>query len=159
MINKKREKALEEYDMSFVWERGVADGKFKPEETAILEREFKRFLKLVLRETGPLAMINRHVDEVWHLFILFTPQYRSFCKRIMGFFVDHQPLTSKTPVPIGAISNFVKAYRKHFGRIPRTWLDGLDPRIKNIIKNGNIPAELSFQWSGWTGVRKKNTKS
>jgi len=149
-----REKAIDAYDMSFIWERGIADGKFHPKEIVILEREFKRFLKLVLRDPGPLAMISKRVDEVWHLFILFTPQYRAFCKNVMGFFVDHQPLTSKTPVPIGAIPNFLSAYRKHFGRLPSVWFEGIDPKLKLLIKKGTVPSELAFQWSGWTGARK-----
>lgn len=148
---KKRELALDEYDMSFVREKVLSEGELTRAELPVLEHEFKRFMKLVLREKGPLAMIDRRVDEFWHSFILFTPQYRKFCYEIIGFFVDHQPRTSQTPVPIGAIDNFVKAYKKHFGDIPELWVENLNPNLKKMVEIGQVPIDLSFEWSGWTG--------
>lgn len=149
--NQERDLALDEYDMSFVWEKVLSEGKASRDESPHLEREFKRFMKLVLREPGPLAMIDRRVDELWHSFILFTPQYRRFCEEVMGFFVDHQPRTSQTPVPAGAIGNFVEAYKRHFGDLPDSWLENLAPEMRNMVQTGQIPRDLSFDWSGWTG--------
>ena len=134
-----KERALDEYDMSFVREKVLSEGKLSSDELPLLEREFKRFLKLVLREKGPLAMIDRRVDELWHFFILFTPQYRKFCEEIMGFFVDHQPRTSQTPVPVDAIGNFVEAYTRHFGTIPDLWFENLDAEMKIMVQTGKVP--------------------
>lgn len=33
----------------------------------------------------------RIVDEMWHIFILFTAEYRQFCQDFFGRFVDHTP--------------------------------------------------------------------
>jgi hypothetical protein len=149
--NRERELALDGYDMSFVWEKVLSENKISFDELPSLELEFKRFMKLVLREPGPLAMIDRRIDELWHSFILFTPQYRKFCEEVMGFFVDHQPRTSLTPAPPGAIANFVDAYTRHFKYLPDLWLEHLDPTMRDMIRTGNIPQKLSFNWSGWTG--------
>lgn len=146
-----REAALDNYDFSFVREKMVREGTLTSEAFRVVEQEFKKFLKLVLREDGPLAMIDRRVDELWHSFILFTPQYRRFCVDVMGFFVDHQPRTSMTPVPTGAIKNFVDAYKRQYGELGPFWLEDLDPSIRHYVERGTVPQDLSFDWSGWTG--------
>jgi hypothetical protein len=146
-----REERLERFDLSFVLEKLRADRRVPAELLPFVDREFRRFLMLVLREKGPLAMIDRRIDELWHSFILFTPQYRAFCDEVMGFFVDHQPRTSMTPVPVGAISNFVSAYTRHFGALPAGWLEDLEPAVREKIQNGDQLVELGFDWSGWTG--------
>lgn len=146
-----REALLADFDMGFVLEKMTSEGRVPAAEFPEIVREFKRFLVLVLRERGPLAMIDRRVDELWHCFILFTPQYREFCTGVMGFFVDHQPRTSVTPVPPRAIANFVTAYQRHYGELPESWLTGFDTATKLEIKAGNPPQELTFDWSGWTG--------
>jgi len=33
------------------------------------------------------------LDEMWHLFILFSDSYHAFCARYFGFYVHHQPTT------------------------------------------------------------------
>ncbi|MEO1518681.1 MAG: hypothetical protein AAFV95_26945 [Bacteroidota bacterium] len=38
---------------------------------------------------GPMAM----VDEMWHTFILFTREYKKFCRQYFGFFIHHGPTT------------------------------------------------------------------
>jgi hypothetical protein len=146
-----REKALESFDLSFVLERLISDGKLQIAELPKIDAEFRKFFKLVLSGTRPLAMIDRRVDEFWHAFVLFTPQYRVFCEKIMGFFVDHQPRTKYTPVPPSAISNFVEDYKIKFGELDSFWLQTLDDDLRVTIESGVIPNELSFDWSGWTG--------
>jgi hypothetical protein len=96
-------------------------------------------------------MIDERVDELWHSFILFTPQYLSFCEDVMGFFVHHQPRTSVTPVPEIAINNFVTAYIKRFGKLDSLWLERIPTDLKEAIVNGKIPQSPTFRWSGWTG--------
>src|SRR4051794_8687925 len=59
----------------------------------------KRFFLLTLCHDGPLAVTNKSVDALWHTFILHTPQYRAFCIRAFGAFLDHQPNGPATRVP------------------------------------------------------------
>ena len=146
-----REDAIDSFDLSYVHEKLVNEGKFTLEELRSIDYEFRRFLKLVLSDKGPLAMVDRRVDELWHSFILFTPQYEEFCEKVMGFFVHHQPRTSKTPVPVGAIANFVEAYGRRFGELTPFWLEQLEPTTKAAITSGSVPRSLAFEWSGWTG--------
>jgi hypothetical protein len=145
-----RERALDSYDLSFVHEKLLSDGRFAAKDLVKIEHEFKRFMKLVLSEPGPLAMIDRRVDELWHHFILFTPQYQQFCEQVMGFFVHHQPRTSMTPVPERAIKNFVDAYKSRYGKLDSFWLEQLEPDVRSIIASGSVPSSLTLHWSGWT---------
>ena len=152
--------AIDNYDLSFLRER-IADGrKLDGEDLAVVEREFKRFMKLVLQCEGPLAVIDPRVDELWHSFILFTPEYERFCHDVMGFFVHHQPRTTRTPIPERAISNFLEAYAATYGRLDEFWLEKLDGRLKDSIAAGHVPADSAFRWSGWTGrpERKHRTR-
>ncbi|MBL8399191.1 MAG: hypothetical protein JNL84_13795 [Candidatus Accumulibacter sp.] len=142
---------LNSFDLSFVREKLSNDGKLSDSEISQAEEEFRKFLALVLKYDGPLAMIDKRVDEFWHSFILFTPQYRQFCSEVMGFFVDHQPRTSTTPVPTSAIANFVAAYKAEYGELPSYWVETVDNVIRAAIESGNVPEDLAFQWSGWTG--------
>lgn len=151
MENQDQVNALSNYDFGFVREKLVTDNRLSNAEIDRAEFEFRRFMTLVLKCDGPLAMIDKRVDEFWHSLILFTPQYRKFCDDVMGFFVDHQPRTSFTPVPLGAISNFVSAYRNEYGDLPSFWIETVTEPIRAAIESGHIPSDLTFQWSGWTG--------
>ena len=44
----------------------------------------------MLATTAPLSPANL-VDIGWHTFILHTKDYREFCDRIAGRFIDHVP--------------------------------------------------------------------
>ena len=146
-----RESAIDDYDFSFVYEKMRMEGTLPTDSLNKVEEEFKKFLKLLLVEDGPLAMLDRRVDNLWHTFILFTPQYQSFCSSVMGFFVHHQPRTSRTPVPIAAIMNFVNAYKRRYGEFNSFWTDLLDTDLKANIAAGSVSETTSFNWSGWTG--------
>jgi hypothetical protein len=146
-----REKAIDDFDLSFVYERFGNESKLSGENWSKIELEFKKFMKLTLSEGAPLAMIDERVDELWHSFILFTPQYLKFCDDVMGFFVHHQPRTSATPVPEIAINNFVTAYTKCFGELDSLWLERIPTDLKEAIVNGKVPQSPTFRWSGWPG--------
>lgn len=38
---------------------------------------------------------SSEVDELWHMFILFTKDYREFCEEYLGQFLDHVPLSEE----------------------------------------------------------------
>lgn len=47
-------------------------------------------------EGGPKMVVAQSMilmDEMWHQFILFTRDYRLFCKEYIGFFLNHAPTT------------------------------------------------------------------
>jgi len=47
-------------------------------------------------EEAPKMLVAQSMvlmDELWHQFILFTREYRLFCKEYIGFFLNHAPTT------------------------------------------------------------------
>jgi len=54
--------------------------------------DLKRFLYLCATHKERLGPTDS-IDEAWHNFILFTRDYRVFCNRFLGKFVEHVPLT------------------------------------------------------------------
>ena len=85
--------------------------------------EFKKYVALseICRDDIPMAMVSKNVDEVWHQFILFTPQYHKFCNEMLGGYFHHIPKTSLTPLDPKGRENFIESYKEVFGEIPEIW--------------------------------------
>jgi len=153
-VNKKYENPIsliEDYDFSFLHE------KFKrkyPVNEAVLkeiENEFRKFLILILINDLPIAATSKKVDELWHLFIIYTPQYREFCEKVFGHYIDHQPHSDLTPVPEQAISNLYLLNKKYFGGVHNFWLEDFPKEHQEELIEGIIPKPMTYKWSGWTG--------
>ncbi|CAH0442450.1 glycine-rich domain-containing protein [Ralstonia pseudosolanacearum] len=43
-------------------------------------------------------MPSRVADDLWHAFILYTREYRDFCRRAFGKFLHHLPSAALLPV-------------------------------------------------------------
>jgi len=82
--------------------------------------EFRRFLAVRLITTGPLFMVSRQVDDVWHAAIVNTRLYADLCARTLGFFVHHDPIAA--PDPAAAWDEFATLYRELFGEPGRLWM-------------------------------------
>jgi hypothetical protein len=80
------------YQMPYVIERCKKDHGYDDEDMAIIEREFKRYLILVAHKKGEgTGMFSKHVDNLWHSFILFTHEYAEFGQKYAGRFIHHAP--------------------------------------------------------------------
>jgi hypothetical protein len=140
------------YDMSFVLWKLIEDKKIQPRLSLQAEREFKRFVALVALGSKPMAMIGPLIDEVWHQFILFTDEYRNFCEKTVGRFINHLPDTPFTPIPETAGTNFLNAYRNHFGALEAIWFSGMNKQTINFYRHPNPVGKPAQRWSGWTGA-------
>lgn len=63
---------------------------------------------------------SKEVDELWHMFILFTKDYREFCHEYIGQFLDHTPLRidqldKSEPDLNNLMATFEKVKDKHNG--------------------------------------------
>jgi hypothetical protein len=120
-------------------------------------RGLKRFFTLTLVHDGPLAVTNKAVDNLWHTFVLHTPQYRAFCARAFGEYLDHQPHGAYTPVPAEAFTHFINAHEMKYGVVEEFWLKDLPPAARANLAMGLAPKDLSIRWSGWTGRDHKHS--
>jgi len=67
------------------------------EEAEELFTETKKWLWLTTRQDAPPLVITgemKMLDEMWHNFVLFTPEYMQYCDSRFGGYVHHLP----TPV-------------------------------------------------------------
>ena len=80
--------------------------------------EYRRFLGLLMRGEGPLTP-SKLVDEIWHQHILDSRNYSSFCLRIAGRYLHHDPSYGKPRRSHERCSERAKfVYKKHLGCDP-----------------------------------------
>lgn len=139
------------YDLSFLKERFMDVYPCSNAEFEEVQSEFKKFMVLVLTQNQPLAVVSEGVDELWHTFMIFSPQYHEFCNSIFGEYVHHQPHTGATPVPAEALTNFFKAYDHAFGQLAPIWHDKYPDEVIASLEAGRVPRDFTYKWSGWTG--------
>lgn len=71
------------------------------------ERELKRYLVLRSRSSADAFPTPRVVDQLWHVFLLYTRDYMAFCDILGGGFIHHVP-TETSP----AIEQVTERYRQ-----------------------------------------------
>jgi len=144
-------KRIFEYDISFVYERLLADKAIEKEDIPQLNHEFRKFITLAGLGIYPIAMISPLIDEVWHQFILFTKHYKEFCLSTVGHFIGHMPDTSLTPIPPVAGKNFMSGYMKYFGELPPIWFKNMDQASLNYYAQADFTYAPPKRWSGFAG--------
>lgn len=63
------------------------------------ERRFeglKQFLYICSITPG-YKVTSDAIDSMWHTFLLFTQDYRDFCTRYLGKFINHEPFEVPSP--------------------------------------------------------------
>lgn len=55
---------------------------------------------------------SKEVDELWHLFIIFTKDYREFCQKYLGQFLDHVPLEQNNSNSRNDLRNLMETFEK-----------------------------------------------
>lgn len=124
--------AVMNYDMCQMINRCKEDHNYSDADMKIIEKEFKRYFILVgVKEPdqGSLGMYSRDVDNLWHMFILFTKEYTHFCNNTFGRYIHHIPrikenetLEDRQKVR-NNFKNFIQRYESFFGEdIHPIWL-------------------------------------
>ena len=93
-------------------------------EAALLFTDTLRFLALsgLQDRSNRVPLVPpKTIDESWHHFLLFTEAYASFCSSRFGFFLHHQPSTSRTPLRGNGIITTIAMARAVFGDLSSNW--------------------------------------
>ncbi len=97
---------------------------YTDQDMIILEQELKKYLALSAVKTKEdlgTGMFSHDVDNLWHAFILFTPEYAEFCNNYIGHFIHHAPEINEHRSPEQQeearkdFQAFVKNYEETFG--------------------------------------------
>lgn len=54
------------------------------------------------------------IDRMWHTFLLFTKDYRMFCEKNLGMFINHEPFERSYPSAYVETRAFAE---KYFGKL------------------------------------------
>ena len=96
--NYRQRSTREAYIRSFMFPVGVFEkfARARPgldhKQQQLVARALRQFFLTFLKSNcGRVAMPSQVVDDLWHEFILFTREYKSFCDRAFGAFLHHTP--------------------------------------------------------------------
>lgn len=65
---------------------------------ALVSRGLRQFfLAYLMGRNHYVAMPSKIVDDLWHEFILYTRDYKTFCSRAFGEFLHHTPAAAMDP--------------------------------------------------------------
>ena len=73
---------------------------------------FKEFMVVCAVKPGP-KVTSAALDQMWHTFLLFTKDYRSFCEQYLGMFINHEPFEYAAPDIYLETRAFAKDYFGH----------------------------------------------
>jgi hypothetical protein len=119
-------RVLQDYDLTPVRDRLLKDGTMPSTWVDEAIFEFRRFLGLRILG-GPMAMVSKQVDDVWHTCLLFSRLYSDLCHQAFGRFVHHDPMATPDPDPEPKRRAFEEAYVSLYGELGRMWRMGRRP--------------------------------
>lgn len=93
------------------------------DEAETLFSDLLRFLYLCGRSSHACAPTAR-IDAAWHHFILFTRDYRDFCRTYFGRFIDHLPAVEGDSEDRQILRDTVRAAEEKFGPLSDNWDQG-----------------------------------
>lgn len=89
-----------------------------------MEREYKRFMTMVVNNPDKKFPISNAVDELWHAHILFTGDYNRFSKTTRGCYIQHNPTLNeaeRVALEPAYHANTVGIYRQQWGEPDTKW--------------------------------------
>lgn len=83
--------SLGDWDMSKISRRTRQRLRWSPAHGRAVEREYRRFLGLLMLNPEKEYGMAGEVDEIWHDHILDTRNYLTMCRQVVGAVVHHCP--------------------------------------------------------------------
>ena len=122
---------LQDFDLGPVRARLLKDAAMPSAWVDEAVLEFRRYLGLRVVHSGPIAMLSKPVDDVWHTCLLFSRLYAQYCQEAFGHFVHHEPAAGHDPAgddDSGPRPDrearwraFEQAYEGMYGELARLW--------------------------------------
>jgi uncharacterized protein (TIGR04222 family) len=99
---------FDEHDTADPFSKRLArENRWSSDYTARVLVEYKRFLLLASTAEHPVTPSDQ-VDQAWHLHLLYSAGYRSFCRNVLGRTLDHGPSSGGAQQR----SHFIQAYQQ-----------------------------------------------
>lgn len=104
VLGYRNERLIKRYTMDYGLPETIANQRFEG---------LKQFL-YVCAVTPGYKVTSDAIDSMWHTFLLFTKDYKSFCERYLGKFINHEPF--EVPAPDAYVRTRA-AVEKYFGGV------------------------------------------
>lgn len=113
--------------------------------------EYIRFMRLMQLNPSYRLSPSVMVDHVWHEHILFTKEYRLFCSRYFGSYVDHVPTVegysqANMSDDQRSYATTLHLYASHFNSVPSTkyWPTDskLIEKVNELNSHDNTPVDM-----------------
>lgn len=112
---------IDSYDFSRISTKYQQVHETSEKEAVEVLEELKKWFTLCAVNPGRKYHIGSRIDDMWHVFILFTKDYAEFCEQRIGFFLHHEPSVpgeSLPPSKDDANDELLNDYVVHFNQKP-----------------------------------------
>lgn len=93
--------------------------------------ELKKYYTLCVLDPINMKGVSRTVDPFWHSHILHTSEYRAFCERVFGAFLDHEPLNPKSLARVRRVRKAYSRTREVMAKVFGTVNEFIWPSLKS----------------------------
>ena len=107
-----------EFIRTYPWPPGLLDklqekhAGFTRKETALISHGLRQFFIAHLASGNRfVSMPSQAVDDLWHEFILYTREYKEFCRRAFGGFLHHTPAVAMRPSQRSSNEGMLRVWR------------------------------------------------
>lgn len=88
----------------------------------------KQYYAVALLDPDNMHAVSERVDPFWHSHIVFTRDYVSFCDRIFGEYIHHEPLNKQDSLEVAKVRQLYSythgIYQRLFREVdPQWWPD------------------------------------
>ena len=127
--------------------------------------EYLKFMRLMQLFPYRRFSPSEIVDQVWHEHILFTREYRAFCKKHFGKYVNHAPTVVGYSIATASDDQRCYAYTLYFYALyfnstPSTMYWPTDDATNDLLtemKNANVTISRSLTIKNLHDKRRKKT--
>jgi len=108
---------LNSWDFSRVRDFLVNHAIYEEDELDDIQREYTRYLALIVGYGGARFIMSSAVDDFWHAHVLHTKDYQAMCHWLGRGFIHHHPTSSKAERDAlsSEYDDTIRTYAKHFG--------------------------------------------
>ena len=95
--SRKRDAYLENYNFPepIINKFKAKHSSLSDEDIALVIKGLKNYFYISSHSNGVLIMPSIVIDDLWHEFLLYSKEYRSFCDNTFGHFFHHSPNDTK----------------------------------------------------------------
>jgi len=108
---------IEALDLTPMIERVMKEKRWTRRMAETAAHFYRNYLFLVKKYGDDIPTLGptKQMDEIWHAHILYTRDYRAFCEKVFGGYLDHQPNSEDHEMTGENLNILLSLHEKEFG--------------------------------------------